>query len=192
MHRVLDVGELEPAVQARLGDPEVLRNVPTGAWPLRATATTSRRNSSGNGFGTIDFPSSEDLILAGQGSTKAGAVPRISSRGRIRWGARKRSAAYDESSRLRGSIWTNRCCSRATRSPTAVISAQPTASIQVRSPDTFDSFEILVGPQRINPMTVYLVAPEFRPDRCCTTPMDVTESSCGCTGFPRSVASEPD
>jgi len=40
---------------------------------------------------------------------------------------------------------------------------QPTASIQVRSPDTFDSFEISVGPQRINPMTVYLVAPSSDP-----------------------------
>ena len=47
----------------------------SGASPLRATATTSRRNSGGNAFGMIDYPSSEDQILTGQESTEPGAVP---------------------------------------------------------------------------------------------------------------------
>jgi len=45
---VLDVSLLHPAVQAALGDPEVLRDlVQRSLCPLRATATTSSRNSWG-------------------------------------------------------------------------------------------------------------------------------------------------
>ena len=42
-------------MQTRLGDPEILRDLRAGASPLRATATTSRRNSIGNAFGMINI-----------------------------------------------------------------------------------------------------------------------------------------
>jgi hypothetical protein len=50
---VFDVRDLQPPLQAGLGDPEVLRDPTDRASPLRATATTSRRNSLGNAFGTL-------------------------------------------------------------------------------------------------------------------------------------------
>ena len=46
----------------------------TGASPLRATATTSRRNSTGMPSAS-DHPSSEDQILTRQESTEPTAVP---------------------------------------------------------------------------------------------------------------------
>jgi hypothetical protein len=42
---------------------------------LRATATTSRRNSKGNAFGTVNILPARTKILTNQESTKPGAVP---------------------------------------------------------------------------------------------------------------------
>ena len=65
----IDVSELEPAVQARFGDPEVPGDLPIGDSPLRATATASRRNSGGNAFGMmVIFP-------ARNGSSQARSQP---------------------------------------------------------------------------------------------------------------------
>ena len=50
---VLDVGLLQPVVQRRLRDTESFAIRFNGASRLRATATTSRRNSAENGFGTM-------------------------------------------------------------------------------------------------------------------------------------------
>jgi hypothetical protein len=44
---IIDVSELEPAVQARVGDPEVLRNLRQRNLAPPGAATTSRRNSMG-------------------------------------------------------------------------------------------------------------------------------------------------
>ena len=48
----------------------------SGASPLRATATTSRRNSSGKRLRHDEHPSSEDQILTGQGVNRTGGSPR--------------------------------------------------------------------------------------------------------------------
>src|SRR3954447_6016543 len=44
-----------------------------GASPRRATATTSRRNSGGKAFGTMNILPARTTILTGQESTEAGA-----------------------------------------------------------------------------------------------------------------------
>ncbi|MDP9776733.1 hypothetical protein J2S58_000356 [Nakamurella flavida] len=50
---VMPVGDLEPPLQAARGDTELLATCAIGWSPWRATATTSRRNSGGNGLGTV-------------------------------------------------------------------------------------------------------------------------------------------
>lgn len=58
---VVAVGDLEPTVQAGLGDPEVLRDLASGAAHLRATAITPARKPAGNGFGTrLILPSKDE------------------------------------------------------------------------------------------------------------------------------------
>jgi hypothetical protein len=42
---------------------------------LRATATTSRRNSNGNAFGMTDILPARTQVLTDQESTEPGAVP---------------------------------------------------------------------------------------------------------------------
>jgi hypothetical protein len=48
---VLNVGLLQPVMQVASEIPKSFAIWFNGASPLRATATTSRRNSAGNGFG---------------------------------------------------------------------------------------------------------------------------------------------
>ena len=50
---VFDVGELQPAVQRGSEIPKSFAIWDSGASPLRATATTSPRNSAGKGFGMV-------------------------------------------------------------------------------------------------------------------------------------------
>jgi hypothetical protein len=52
---ILDVSQVHPPMQTRLRDPEVLGDLADGRLALRTTATTSRRNSLGKGFGHRDI-----------------------------------------------------------------------------------------------------------------------------------------
>jgi 6-phosphogluconate dehydrogenase len=71
----VSVGDLEPAVQAGLGDPEVLRDLRDRRLALAGdrdhVAAELRRKRCGHG----GRPSSEERILTGQESTEPGAVP---------------------------------------------------------------------------------------------------------------------
>ena len=72
---VIDIGELQPPVQARLRDAEVLRDL-----RQRSLAHTGNRDHvtaelQGERLGHDKHPSSEDQILTGKESTDLGAVP---------------------------------------------------------------------------------------------------------------------
>jgi hypothetical protein len=70
---ILTVCDLQPAVQARLGDPKSRAICALDTSLLRATRITSRRNSAGNGSGMSTILPARTKILTGQESTEAGA-----------------------------------------------------------------------------------------------------------------------
>lgn len=71
---VLPDRDTQPSLQAGLGNPEVLRHPPQGRVAFLSTAITSRRNSTGYGFGMFGVLCREVNTLS-SGSTKVGAVP---------------------------------------------------------------------------------------------------------------------
>jgi hypothetical protein len=67
------------ASEARLGDAEAAGDVCSERPPRRATAMTSRRNSSGNGVGTVFILPARTTVLTGQGVNQSGGRPYLTA-----------------------------------------------------------------------------------------------------------------
>src|SRR5690606_22553213 len=72
---VLDIGQLEPPVQTRLGNPEVLRDLRQRRLALTGDRDHVTAELGGECFRHDRHPSSEEQILTGQESTEPGADP---------------------------------------------------------------------------------------------------------------------
>lgn len=74
----IDLERVERVIDRRylsLVERERLHDLRRTGMTIRAIATTSRRNSSGYGFGIVDHPSTARQILTYQKSTEPGAIP---------------------------------------------------------------------------------------------------------------------
>jgi hypothetical protein len=72
---IINIGELEPAVQARLGNPEVLRDLRQRCLALAGDRDHIPAELQEKRLRHGKHPSSEDEVLTGKESTELGAVP---------------------------------------------------------------------------------------------------------------------